>query len=286
MRRRGAVFGPVARSRRPARGSGSTRTRHLVPDIRRLRARRGRLHRHDRPGGISHVRQLPRHRGEPVPDVRPRATNRRPDHGDAGAAAPPAAAQWSEGTSDVRVQSRGRLPCVLGRRMGEAVDKQAEIARDRLDWDAAPWQSCLGDRRNEMARRRKDASQDADSAGAAACDEGKGPVGMERRAGSRRSSTPPAAQGHHLVGHREVSDQMAFANATITEDSAMNTASPAACQRVTSRRQPPTPPSSYTTRGDTTAGGPGTADRARPLVLGAAHLPALRACVPRRCCGA
>ena len=32
----------------------------------------------------------------PVPDVRPRATNRRPDHGDAGAAAP-AAAEWSEG---------------------------------------------------------------------------------------------------------------------------------------------------------------------------------------------
>jgi transposase len=32
----------------------------------------------------------------------------------------------------------------------------------------------------------------------------------------------------------------------------MTTASPAACQRVNSRRQPPTLPSSYTTRGDTT----------------------------------
>ena len=47
--------------------------------------------------------------------------------------------------------------------MGEAVDKQAEIARDRLDWDAAPWQSCLRDWRNEMARHA-DASQDADKA--------------------------------------------------------------------------------------------------------------------------
>jgi integrase len=39
-----------------------------------------------------------------------------------------------------------------------------ETARDCLDWDAAPWQSCLKDWRNEMARQRKDASQDADKA--------------------------------------------------------------------------------------------------------------------------
>jgi hypothetical protein len=39
-----------------------------------------------------------------------------------------------------------------------------ETARDCLDWDAAPWQSCLKDWRNEMARQRKDASQDADTA--------------------------------------------------------------------------------------------------------------------------
>jgi hypothetical protein len=44
-----------------------------------------------------------------------------------------------------------------------------------------------------------------------------------------------------------------FANPTIAEDRAITTASPAACQRVNSRRQPPTLPASYTTAGDTTA---------------------------------
>jgi hypothetical protein len=46
---------------------------------------------------------------------------------------------------------------------------------------------------------------------------------------------------------------LAFANPTIAETRAMITASPAACQRVNPRRQPPTLPASYTTAGDTTA---------------------------------
>ena len=46
--------------------------------------------------------------------------------------------------------------------------------------------------------------------------------------------------------------RFAFANPTFTEDRAMTTASPAACQRVNPRRQPPTLPASYTTSGDTT----------------------------------
>jgi hypothetical protein len=45
---------------------------------------------------------------------------------------------------------------------------------------------------------------------------------------------------------------LAFANPTITEDRAMTTASPPACQRVNPRRQPATLPSSYTTTRDTT----------------------------------
>ncbi len=40
----------------------------------------------------------------------------------------------------------------------------------------------------------------------------------------------------------------------------MTTASPAACQRVNPRRQPPTLPSSYTATGDTTS-----RDRSEPL---------------------
>ena len=39
-----------------------------------------------------------------------------------------------------------------------------ETARDCLGWDAAPWQSCLKDWRNEKARQRKDASRDAETA--------------------------------------------------------------------------------------------------------------------------
>ena len=41
--------------------------------------------------------------------------------------------------------------------------------------------------------------------------------------------------------------RLAFANPTITEDCAMTTASPPACQRVNPRRQPATLPKSYTT---------------------------------------
>jgi hypothetical protein len=45
-----------------------------------------------------------------------------------------------------------------------------------------------------------------------------------------------APQGHHLVGCREVSDQVGFRNPTITEDRAMTTAPPAACKRDNPRR--------------------------------------------------
>jgi hypothetical protein len=45
--------------------------------------------------------------------------------------------------------------------------------------------------------------------------------------------------------------RLAFANPTITEDPAMTTASPPACQRVNPRRQPATLMSSYTITGDT-----------------------------------
>jgi hypothetical protein len=45
---------------------------------------------------------------------------------------------------------------------------------------------------------------------------------------------------------------LAFANPTFTDVLAMTTASPAACQRVNPRRQPPTLPPSYTTTRDTT----------------------------------
>jgi hypothetical protein len=45
---------------------------------------------------------------------------------------------------------------------------------------------------------------------------------------------------------------LACPNPTITEDRAMTTASPAACQRVNPRSQPPTLPASYTMTGDTT----------------------------------
>jgi len=65
----------------------------------------------------------------------------------------------------------------------------------------------------------------------------------------------------------------------------MTTASPAACQRVNSRRQPPTLPSSYTTRGDTTrrdlvadfGGGGGRVPRYEPAILGSSrdHAPAV-----------
>jgi integrase len=36
-----------------------------------------------------------------------------------------------------------------------------EVARECLDWDAEPWRPCLKDWRDEMARRRKDATEDA-----------------------------------------------------------------------------------------------------------------------------
>ena len=61
-----------------------------------------------------------------------------------------------------------------------------------------------------------------------------------------------AAQGHHLVGHRGSPVQVGFRKPDPTEDLAMTTASPPACQRVNPRRQPATLPSSYTTSGDTT----------------------------------
>jgi hypothetical protein len=67
-----------------------------------------------------------------------------------------------------------------------------------------------------------------------------------------RSLLHQAPQGHHLVGHREVSDQVGFRNPTITEDRAMTTAPPGACQRDNPRRQPRPLPASYTTNRGTT----------------------------------